>query len=131
MNITLTEWKAMEEKINAAIIQRWPWLHRPDRGRICVESPALSVSADLRASGGGAAIVRLGVDSSACFSGGIASVAESCRQVCKVRDAMLYVSGVVDGVVVWQDGECPCGFCSARGTNHGTPCGHCNGAGKR
>lgn len=132
MNITLTEWKAMEKRINAAIIQRWPWLHRIDRERINVESPMLAMGAELDWSHQTmSAKVRTRVDRSSAISGDLVAVAESCRQICEVRDVMLYVSGMVDGIVVWQDGECPCGHCSARGATRGGPCGNCNGTGKR
>lgn len=76
-------------------------------------------------------MIVVAVDSSSTITGDISGMAEAARQICEVRDAMLFVYGETAGLVVWPDGECPCGFCSAKGVSQGRTCEHCKGTGKR
>lgn len=130
-NITMTEWKETEDRIAAEVARRWPWLVRssPHYAKLRVETPTLTAGAELDFRGG-KATVRTTTHSSACVSGGVADIAEAARQICEVRDALLFIHGQTAGVVVWQDGECPCGHCSGKGTTRGGPCGNCGGKGK-
>ena len=130
MNITMTEWETRGAALATSLAARWPWLHD---GALRVKSPLLSAHAELRRSDEGRAAfqVRITVDSSGCITGDALDIANAARMIAEVRDAMLFVYGETAGVVVWVDGECPCGSCSARGrTNHGE-CERCKGTGKR
>ena len=134
MNITSTEWEETKGKLAAALIARWPWLYRAncdiDHG-LSVESPLMSASAEPKKFAEGCATVRIRVDRSACIMGGVADIAEAARMLAEVRDCMLFIHGETSNLVVWQDGECPCGSCSGRGTSQGRPCDRCGGKGKR
>lgn len=132
-NITMTEWQERQAQLSAEVKRRWPWLHKPwsrAESSIRVECHALSASAELRMSGGCFAVdVRVG-GSSTC-SGNAADVAEFSRQVSEVRDVMLYLHGETRDLVIWADGDCPCGSCGGRGADRGQPCRRCDGKGKR
>lgn len=131
-NITMSEWSKIEAKVAADVNARWPWLRRERRGDICVESPAMAASAELRWSAAhGAAVVHVAVDRSGTITGGPADVAEAVRMLAEVRDAMLFIHGETSGLVVWRDGECPCSHCGGRGESRGRPCDNCGGKGKR
>ena len=135
MNITVSEWEKTRSQIALSLQARWPWLVRANWANIIevrVESPVLTMGAELLwGHPNKCAMVRIRVDSSACLTGGIADIAEAARMIAEVRDAMLFVHGATSGLVVWQDGECPCGSCSGRGTTQGSPCDRCDGKGKR
>lgn len=129
-NITTTEWKALDAKLAAELARRWPWLHD---GALRAKTPILTAHAELRWArdiGEGRA-VQIFVDSSGCISGGALDIANAARMIGEVRDAMLFIHGETSGLVVWRDGECPCGFCGTRGTSCGVVCDRCKGTGKR
>jgi hypothetical protein len=132
-NITMTEWKETEDRIAAEVARRWPWLVRtsPHYTKLRVETPSLTAGAELDRTGrDGSCTVRIVTHSSACISGGVADIAEHARQICEVRDAMLFIHGLTAGVTVWQDGECPCSWCGGKGKSRGETCSKCAGKGK-
>lgn len=135
MNITVSEWEKTKNSLALSLQVRWPWLVRANWANhvdLNVESPIMSASAELEwKSTDGCATVRIRVGRSACIIGGVADIAEAARMLAEVRDAMLFVHGETSGLVVWRDGECPCGTCSGRGTSQGSPCSRCDGKGKR
>lgn len=134
MDITHSEWEELAAKISAKLAARWPWLHDKE---LRVQTPLLSAHAELRlaelrlSSSSYSMSVHITVDSSGCISGGVAEIANAVRMMSEVRDAMLFVHGETDGIVVWRDGECPCSHCSNRGTTQGRACDRCKGTGKR
>ena len=67
----------------------------------------------------------------AFVTGGVVEIANAVRMMGDVRDAMRFVHGETSGVVVWRDGDCPCSYCSSRGTTQGRTCERCNGVGRR
>lgn len=129
-NITMREWHEREAVIAAGLAARWPWLHR---GGLRIESPVMSASADLESttSKHDSLSVAVRTDRSSTIMGGPADVANAVRMLAEVRDAMLFIHGETTDLVIWQDGECPCGHCGARGTTSGAPCSRCQGTGKR
>lgn len=133
MNITMTEWKAREAEIALEVTRRWPWLMKPykDDSAVRIAADALTATLELEFAERDHFLPRVVIGSSRTCSGTIADVCEFARQVAEVRDAMLLVHGLVSGVVVWPDGECPCSHCGGRGTSQGAPCKRCEGKGKR
>ena len=134
MNITMTEWEAFEDNLATEVRARWPWLVTvsPHYAKLRVETPVLTAGAELDWHvRDGRCTVRTAVHSSACISGGLADIAEAARQIAEVRDALLFIHGRTADLVIWSDGECPCGHCGGKGMSQGAPCGKCNGAGKR
>ena len=130
MNITMTEWEAKSEVLAAKLEARWPWLHA---GHLFVQTPLLSAHAEIRSvhDDRKAYTIQITVDSSACVIGGALDIANAARMFAEIRDAMLFVHGETSDLTVWVDGECPCGYCSSRGTTQGRRCEKCDGAGKR
>ena len=119
----------MQKRVAADLAARWPWLCKyPDELRVA--APILSAFARLDW-GRDCAKVEVVVDSATGVSGGIASIAEAARQIAEVRDAMLFVHGETCGLKVWSDGECPCSYCSGKGTMQGRSCERCAGKGVR
>jgi hypothetical protein len=154
MNITMTEWDEMEQRIAGEVARRWPWLVRlsPHGTRLRVETPVLTAGAELqwvrheadkvpsgvrrdadpsRTVASRKATVRTTTHSSACITGSVIDIAEAARQIAEVRDALLFIHGATAGLIVWQDGECPCGHCGGKGLSCGSPCERCGGKGKR
>lgn len=129
-NITTTELKALEAKLAAELARRWPWLHD---GGLRVRTPILTAHAELtwNVAERNAMTVQIVVDSSGCISGGVLDIANAARMIGEVRDAMLFVHGETSELVVWRDGECPCGFCSGSGKSRSGMCDRCNGTGQR
>lgn len=120
----------LRQQITESAAQRWPWLVSTTiANRLEIRSDMLTMVVDLewqRDSGR----VRVNVASSTCISGDVADAAEASRQVAEVVTAALFVHGQVSGLTVWQDGECPCSYCSGRGTSQGRTCERCSGKGK-
>jgi hypothetical protein len=132
-NMTMTEWTEVEATVAAGLQARWPWLMRLSayQPKLRVETAAMAATAELDwdyRDGSATCVVRIG--SSGCCTGGVIDIAEHARQICEVRDAMLYVHGATAGIVVWRDGECPCRYCGGKGTSQGRMCEKCNGSGK-
>ena len=127
-NITATEWADTEAKLAAALAVRWPWLHDSE---LRVKSPIMTAHAEARWSLERTATVRITVDSSSCILGGILEITNATRILAEVRDAMLFVHGETSDLTIWRDGECPCGYCGAKGTSRGAKCDRCKGTGKR
>lgn len=134
MYFTMTEWLAREAEIAQEVTRRWPWLMRPYKdgsAAVRISTEALTATLELSFSEHDHLRPQPVIVSSRTCCGGVADVCEFARQVAEVRDAMLFVHGLVSGVMVYPDGKCPCSHCAGRGTTWGAPCSHCEGKGKR
>lgn len=132
-NITMTEWRQEVAQVLSEAQSRVPWLQPRARSfsAVTLENNVMSCSLTLTSVDGEFMIADVRSGASSTCSGGPAEVAEFARQVCEMRDAMLFIHGLVRDVRVWRDGSCPCGRCGGRGTDRGQPCDKCGGKGVR
>lgn len=133
-NITYSEWLDESYKLVAVIEKRWPAVRAEvDEGTfgITVQTDACTGTLDLQTIKAKYWATRVRVGSGVALGGDLSVVETGLYEYRAVVDALHYLGAASAHMAIWNEKDCPCDRCSAKGDIRGTPCTACNGEGKR